>query len=543
MYRGIMSLTVAFLAIVEVIPPANSLAATPRRPPHHASHSPTAAIDYSRARDSGWIMTRPDIYITTQMVIPHNDVSGSAIAQFGLRYVGYPYTLVGNSPALGFSCIGFVSYVFGAMGIPLPDDLWNGRAYAPPVAFTDLRPGDILWFGNTVWPGLSHTAIYIGGGRFVHSAWFNIGVIVSSFHNDPRYGNYWTEHYMGATRPWGGAGSGTRSFATNFIPNNLQVVSDSPVLLVTAPYQRLRRWWSLTAPINRVVAEATPLIPLQRQGYWYKVMTPDGDMGWVPTLSHVPLLGGGTQSMSSGTLQYQLSVHGRRTHRKSLTHRTIHHSGRKRFQHVPQPRLHGVSARVSMGHEGYQQTLNSLDGIEFPIDASGAVQTVTVQRPTQSRDVGQFVPLKEQWNVATVVTRVVRTRSAHSAVVTVLGLGDAYRVLEMRDGWKRIALLDGRPGWIAGKLHKKLRHRASIHRTSRTMHPKTQAQRTTAAHRNRDAHTRVVAKLHRWAGIHSSVLQFVRAGTPMHVLGRTGTWIHVQLPNNATGYIFSGYVR
>src|SRR5947209_4647434 len=130
-------------------------------------------------------------------------VSGSAIDQTALRYLGYAYTTVGNSPSTGFSCIGFVSYVYGVNGIPVPDDLGGAIAYAAPVAFSDLQPGDVLFFGNTVWPGLSHTAIYLGGGRFIHAEWYNRGVVISSFTNDPVDFNYWTEHYIGANRPWG----------------------------------------------------------------------------------------------------------------------------------------------------------------------------------------------------------------------------------------------------------------------------------------------------------------------------------------------------
>jgi len=131
-------------------------------------------------------------------------VSGSAIVQYALKFLGYPYTATGNSPSTGFSCIGFVSYVYRSMGINLPGDLGGALAFAPRVAFSSLLPGDILYFQNTVWAGLSHAAIYLGGGRFVHAEWYNRGVVTSSFTNDPVDGNYWTAHYLGATRPWTG---------------------------------------------------------------------------------------------------------------------------------------------------------------------------------------------------------------------------------------------------------------------------------------------------------------------------------------------------
>src|SRR5437588_1105255 len=92
-------------------------------------------------------------------------VSGDAVVQYAERFLGYPYTTVGNSPSTGFSCIGFVSYVYQSLGIGVPDGLSGAYAFAPQIAFSSLQPGDVLFFQNTVWPGLSHTAIYIGGGK------------------------------------------------------------------------------------------------------------------------------------------------------------------------------------------------------------------------------------------------------------------------------------------------------------------------------------------------------------------------------------------
>src|SRR5579872_4298828 len=125
-----------------------------------------------------------------------NSVSGGQIVQTALRYLGVPYSLTGATPKQGFSCIGFVSYVYHLNGIALPGDLGGAMSYAPLVPFSQLQPGDILYFQNTIWTGLSHAAIYIGGGRFVHSEWFGYGgVRISSFNNDPRDGNYWITKY------------------------------------------------------------------------------------------------------------------------------------------------------------------------------------------------------------------------------------------------------------------------------------------------------------------------------------------------------------
>lgn len=227
-------------------------------------------------------------------------VSGDAIVQTALQYVGYPYTTVGNSPSTGFSCIGFVSYVYQSNGIPLPDDLWDAMAYAPAVSFSDLQPGDVLFFQNTVWSGLSHTAIYLGGGRFVHAEWYNRGVVTSSFTNDPVDGNYWIEHYLGASRPWTTApieGTAPQPAAsTTPAPSAPTSTAPAPQTPASPPQPQLevgpraivhvaalnvRVRPSLLAPIRRLAPQGTQVVVLKQYQSWDWVQFPSGRFGWV----------------------------------------------------------------------------------------------------------------------------------------------------------------------------------------------------------------------------------------------------------------------
>ncbi|MGI8827931.1 MAG: C40 family peptidase [Chloroflexota bacterium] len=134
-------------------------------------------------------------------------VSGATIAQTALTYVGKPYTNAGTRPETGFSDLGLVRYTYRLDGIRLHISV-SRDAYrrllmrGPRVKRSDLQPGDILFFKNTIWDGLSHVGIYVGSGMFVHAEWYNRGVVVSSFKNDPTDGDYWAMHYKTATRPW-----------------------------------------------------------------------------------------------------------------------------------------------------------------------------------------------------------------------------------------------------------------------------------------------------------------------------------------------------
>lgn len=118
----------------------------------------------------------------------------------GLAYalIGSPYAYIGDDPHTGFSCIGFAHYIYGRFGINVPYDLKLAYAASPHVNAHKLQPGDLVFFSNTVWKGLSHVAIYAGNDYIIGADNFKTGVEMTRL-SDP----YWRHHYSGATRPLG----------------------------------------------------------------------------------------------------------------------------------------------------------------------------------------------------------------------------------------------------------------------------------------------------------------------------------------------------
>jgi cell wall-associated NlpC family hydrolase len=116
------------------------------------------------------------------------------VADLAEQYVGSRYVWGGASPA-GFDCTGFVMWVFGQFGVPLPRNEAGQLASGDRVGADDLQPGDVLVFANTYRRGLSHVGIYVGDGRFVHAADERHGVLVSNL-----WDSYWGPRFVGATR-------------------------------------------------------------------------------------------------------------------------------------------------------------------------------------------------------------------------------------------------------------------------------------------------------------------------------------------------------
>jgi cell wall-associated NlpC family hydrolase len=122
---------------------------------------------------------------------------GSRLVGEAMKYVGYPYVWAGASPS-GFDCSGFVMYIVQKVaGQNLTHSIGQQASSGQYVSKDNLQPGDLVFFANTYEAGLSHTGIYIGGGRFVHAENEGTGVVVSSV-NDGYYGSrYYTGRRVG----------------------------------------------------------------------------------------------------------------------------------------------------------------------------------------------------------------------------------------------------------------------------------------------------------------------------------------------------------
>jgi cell wall-associated NlpC family hydrolase len=137
-----------------------------------------------------------------------DEVAVGRASQFGVRLtraalslVGTKYVFGGATPK-GFDCSGFVQYVFASLGLRIPRTA-DAQYYASESTSGPLAPGDLVFF-QTYEPGPSHVGIYLGNGKFVHSAGQGVKVDLLS-------DSYYSTRYLGATRFPGSAVTQDRS--------------------------------------------------------------------------------------------------------------------------------------------------------------------------------------------------------------------------------------------------------------------------------------------------------------------------------------------
>jgi peptidoglycan DL-endopeptidase CwlO len=88
------------------------------------------------------------------------------IVTIAQRYFGVPYVWGGASPS-GFDCSGLTMYCYAQIGIAMAHGATLQQRASIPVALSDMRPGDLVFFGNSSFS--HHVAIYAGGGSVIEA--------------------------------------------------------------------------------------------------------------------------------------------------------------------------------------------------------------------------------------------------------------------------------------------------------------------------------------------------------------------------------------
>ena len=96
------------------------------------------------------------------------------LVNFAKQFVGNPYVSGGTSLTNGADCSGFVQTIYATFGIKIPRTTNLQAKVGTRVSLDEIEVGDIVSYGYN---GIAtHSAIYIGEGRVIHSSTPELGI-------------------------------------------------------------------------------------------------------------------------------------------------------------------------------------------------------------------------------------------------------------------------------------------------------------------------------------------------------------------------------
>lgn len=116
-----------------------------------------------------------------------NQSLGQDIISTAKKYIGTPHSSRNSN---GFDCSGFTSHVYKQHGINISRSSAGQASDGEYVSKDNLEIGDLVIFNGTYKSGPSHTGIYIGDGKFIHTS-SSKGVMISDLNSD----SYWSKRF------------------------------------------------------------------------------------------------------------------------------------------------------------------------------------------------------------------------------------------------------------------------------------------------------------------------------------------------------------
>ncbi|GEM_PF-817466 len=118
--------------------------------------------------------------------------TGTMAVEAARNYLGKPYVYGAAGPD-AFDCSGLLYFIFGGLGIDVPRSSYEYTDMGTEVSLEDAVAGDVICFSQNG-SRVSHVAIYMGNGEFIHSA-CSVGVTITPV-TDP----YWEPRIQSVRR-------------------------------------------------------------------------------------------------------------------------------------------------------------------------------------------------------------------------------------------------------------------------------------------------------------------------------------------------------
>ncbi len=115
----------------------------------------------------------------TYVPASYSAVTGQAVVDYAMRYLGLRYVSGGYSLSTGTDCSGFTKLIYKEFGVTLSRAVRAQASNGTYVSKSNLQKGDLVFYGygNGV---VRHVGIYIGNGQVLHESNPRDGVKINS---------------------------------------------------------------------------------------------------------------------------------------------------------------------------------------------------------------------------------------------------------------------------------------------------------------------------------------------------------------------------
>ena len=117
---------------------------------------------------------------TTSAPAPANDRAAKIkkVLDYALSNVGGTYVW-GGASFRACDCSGLTMLAYAQIGINIPHWTVTQCQEGWAVSYSDLQPGDLVFFGGSTYSSVYHAAMYIGNGQIVHAENSRTGIVIS----------------------------------------------------------------------------------------------------------------------------------------------------------------------------------------------------------------------------------------------------------------------------------------------------------------------------------------------------------------------------
>lgn len=95
--------------------------------------------------------------------------TSNTIVKYALQFNGNPYVSGGTSLTHGADCSGFTQSIYKHFGVNLPRTPAAQSRVGQAVSWSNLQPGDLVFYSGNGGKSVTHVALYIGDGQIIHA--------------------------------------------------------------------------------------------------------------------------------------------------------------------------------------------------------------------------------------------------------------------------------------------------------------------------------------------------------------------------------------